>query len=117
MTQQPWQPLSARLAGTPAVRTLHEGVPPHLSAPLRNWIHKALLGDGGTEVLLRLKWEGLEEPQEFSEFSEGMSYSEVLSAQVWSEQELLDIVDAILAVGGPWPNATESSVIKGLTCC
>lgn len=96
MTQQPWQPLSARLAGTPANQTLHEGVPPHLHAPLRTWILNALRGDGAMKVIMRLQWGGA--PADYRQIPG------FLSADFRSDEELLDVVDAILALGGPWPS-------------
>lgn len=99
MTQQPWQPLTARLAGTPANETLYDGVPAHLHAPLRTWIVNALQRDGAMKVMMRLQWSN--GPEDYR-YLPGF-----LSAEFRSDDELLDVVDAILALGGPWPRVEQ----------
>lgn len=75
---QPFQPLNERLAGVPITETLYEGVPEHLSAPLRElvrdatWSREAL----SRKVRLKLKLEG--------------------SPTLAPKQSLLVVLDAIL---------------------
>src|SRR5260370_21510135 len=47
---------------------------------------------------MRLRMSGSEDDRQIAGF---------LSADFWKDQELLDIVDAILALGGPWPSDQE----------
>lgn len=52
----PFQPLSARLAGRPVDQVLHEGVPPHMDAAVRDWLRRALQRPGlARRVALRLR--------------------------------------------------------------
>jgi hypothetical protein len=87
-----FQKLSAREAGLPPTQVLHEGVPDHLEAPLRRWIYGATEAGGGELVAISLKLT--------------VGYTGANAAAHFLEdrtaQELLDVVDAILANGGPW---------------
>ena len=86
----PWQRLSDRDRGLPSAQVLHEGSPSHLEAPLRKWIDKALRDVGVAErVALRL------------EVGVGNADPAIVLARLSHPNELLDIVDAILACGGP----------------
>ncbi|HEY9326994.1 MAG TPA: hypothetical protein VIS09_01940 [Streptomyces sp.] len=56
MTTSPWQPLSAREAGLPVDRTVHEGVPEHLEPGLRSWIRDSVVRESLVHrVIARLK--------------------------------------------------------------
>lgn len=91
----PFQNLSARERGEPPSRVLHEGVPPHLEQPLRAWIYRSLQGGGADLVAV-----ALEIKIDYERANGRAAYFLAFDPQ---PDELLDIVDAILAHGGPWP--------------
>jgi len=95
VTSSPWQKFSARQQGLPASEVLHEGVPDHLEHPLRAWIYGALQRDGAQRVALRLE---IQIRPEWS--SRG---DEWWLAYALNGGQLLDMIDAILGAGGPWP--------------
>lgn len=74
---------------------LHEGVPDHLEPVLRQWVYSALLGGGAEIVSLKL-----EIPLRYDYPSHDAGARCLAQAQSY---ELLRIVNAILADGGPWP--------------
>ena len=101
VTTESFQPLSARDQGVPRRQILHEGVPAHLEIGLRAWIARALLGGGGLHVALRLEIAtGRERPADVLAYGLG-------------EEHLLDVVDAILASGGPWPELNPGDIERG----
>jgi len=75
-------------------RPVHEGVPPHIEGPLRRWIYRALERGGVDAVTLRLRI--TIDCQ--STGRDGAGYLASLQAN-----ELLDVVQAILHAGGPFP--------------
>ena len=91
----PFQKLSARERGEPATQVLHEGVPPHLEQPVRSWIYRSLQSGGSDLVAVALE---MRIDYELA----GGSGTQFLAVHTQLD-ELLDIVDAILAQGGPWP--------------
>jgi hypothetical protein len=99
VVQRRFQRLSDRLEGKPPTEVLHEGVPAHLERPLRSWIYQALKGGGGDLVAV-----SLEIPVEH-EKAEGDPAKYL--AGIRPTEELLDIADAILQQGGPWPWVSE----------
>ncbi len=74
---------------------LHEDVPDHLEPVLRSWIYNALLGGGAELISLKL-----EIPLRY-DYPAGDAGARCL-AQVQT-YDLLRVVNAILANGGPWP--------------
>jgi hypothetical protein len=90
-----WQRLSEREAGIPPEEVLHEGVPPHLEHPLRNWILNSLEGGGATGVALRLQI--IIDP--YRDSSGGASTLAFDTDGI----EILDVIDTILNMSGPWP--------------
>lgn len=94
MAPRTWQSLSTRQQGL-RQEALHAEVPDHLEMPLRAWIHRALSGGGAELVAIRLEiaidyWSANGEGRKFLAFAS-------------QQYDLLDIVDAILGAGGPWP--------------
>lgn len=98
MTSGPFQRLSDRDRGAAPVQVLHEGVPDHLDQPLRRWIYQALSGGGSELVALRLAIQ-----IDYHRAGNGAAFL-ALDPQ---QDELLDVADAILACGGPWPPPRE----------
>lgn len=92
----PFQKLSARERGETPAQVLYENVPPHLDKPVRAWIYRALAGGGSELVAVTL-----EITIDYDRAPEG-SGAKFLALDPQPD-ELLDIVDAILAQGGPWP--------------
>ena len=81
-----FQPLPARMVGSPLDETLHDGVPDWLAEPLRHWVAKALDSDEelARRIAMRLRWAP----------SGGRGYAAQLT---WcSGDQLLTVVDAIL---------------------
>lgn len=74
---------------------LHEGVPDHLEPVLRQWIYRALLGGGAEIVSLKV-----EIPLRYDYPPHDAGARCLAQAQSY---DLLRIVNAILANGGPWP--------------
>lgn len=95
MGRKSFQKLSDRLQGLPPTQVLHEGVPVHLEALLRKWIYSALQGGGAELVALAL------EITVDYEKAEGKAANYL--AWHLESGDLLDVVDAILYQGGPWP--------------
>jgi hypothetical protein len=91
----PWQRLSDREKGVPPTRVLHEGVPGHLEALLRGWVYKALEGGEAERVALRLEIR--------IDYEVAQNSGALFLARSTQACELLDVIDAILALGGPWP--------------
>jgi hypothetical protein len=93
-----FQKLSARLQGLPVTEVLHEGVPDHLEQPLRSWVYRALQGGGAglVAVVLKLRIDYRR--------AEGDAAKYLASI---SKDDLLDVVDAILQQGGPWPKGHD----------
>jgi hypothetical protein len=102
MATGPFQKLSARDQGLPHQQVLHEGAPPHLEAPLRGWITAALAGGGAAQVALRLEIPVMLGDNPIS----------VLALDL-NANTLLDVVDAILACGGPWPPLNPGDLERG----
>ena len=90
-----WQKLSARRQGVPPPTDFHPGVPSHLDKPLRAWVYQALAGGGAQLVAVRL-----EIPIDYERAG---GDARIFLAHDPQPDELLDIVDAILHEGGPWP--------------
>jgi hypothetical protein len=101
MTTGSFQPLSARDRGLPRQQILHEGVPSHMETFLRAWIARALRGGGAAQVALRLQ------------IATGRGNPIDLLAQGIDEEYLLDVVDAILGYGGPWPELNPGDMQLG----
>jgi hypothetical protein len=99
VTLKRFQRLSARLEGKPPTEVLHEGVPVHLERPLRGWIYQALRGGGADLVAVSLVIAVEHEKAE----GDAAKYL----AGIRPTNELLDIADAILQQGGPWPAHSE----------
>jgi hypothetical protein len=74
---------------------LHEGVPDHLQPVLGQWVYSALLGGGAEIISLRL-----EIPLRYDYPRRDAAARCLAQAQPY---DLLRIVNAILADGGPWP--------------
>jgi hypothetical protein len=91
--QQPFQKFSDLLQGRPPEDVLYPGVPAHIELPLRSWIVRALGGGGagGIAVLLRLQ----------IDYTTGQDAATFLATM--AAPDLLDVVQAILYSGGPWP--------------
>jgi hypothetical protein len=83
------------LQGLPPTQVLHEGVPKHLEMPLRRWVYSAFAGGGADLVALTL-----EITVEYERSSGGAA--NYLASRP-SADDLLDVIDAILRLGGPWP--------------
>jgi hypothetical protein len=96
VTSSAWQSFSGRQQGLPASEVLHEGVPDHLEHPMRAWIYSALQRGGAQQVALRL------EIQIRPDWTPRGDYAWYL-ANALPALQLLDVIDAILGVGGPWP--------------
>lgn len=92
---RPFQKLSDRARGLAYVQILHEGVPNHLVTPLRLWIYNALGGGGAELVALHL--------QISIDYERAGGNGAMFLSEDPQPSELLDIVDAILRCGGPWP--------------
>jgi hypothetical protein len=87
-----YQRLSERDQGLPLTGVLHDGVPSHLEGPLRKWIYGAMEAGGADLVAVTLEVD-----------SYGTSNVAHMLAHGLAEEELLNVVDAILANDGPWP--------------
>ncbi len=92
MTTSPWQPLSAREAGTPVDRTVHEGVPEHLEPGLRSWIRESV----ATESLVHRVVAALKLNREVHVFQNGQLPSSGRDLSRVPEDLLLDVVDCLL---------------------
>jgi hypothetical protein len=90
---QTWRPLRDRESGLPPDDTLHEGVPPHLEGLLRQWVYAGLAGGNAVHVALRVRF-----PTKYEE-----PLIAALATRTRPDIELLTVIDAILALGGPWP--------------
>jgi len=101
VTTGSFQPLSARDQGLPRKQILHEGVPAHLEPYLREWIARAFLGGGAVQVMLQL------------EIAVGRKNPIEVLAYGLGEEHLLDVVDAILQCGGPWPELNPGDIQLG----
>lgn len=73
--------------------------------PVRQWIVAALAGGGAVEVALRLAI--ALEPRE------GVREPAIILASQPDKEIILDIVDAILQLGGPWPQWSEAELLLG----
>jgi len=73
----------------------HEGVPDHLDEPLRRWIYAALQGGGAELVALKLEIR--------IDYDRASGNAAIFLARDPQPYELLAIVNAVLANGGPWP--------------
>ena len=78
-------------------RVPHEGVPDHLDEPLRRWIYAALQGGGAELVALSLEIR--------IDYDRAGGNAALFLAQDPQPYELLAIVNAVLANGGPWPQS------------
>ena len=76
-------------------RVPHEGVPEHLQEPLRRWIYAALEGGGAELVALKLEIR--------IDYDRAGGNAALFLTKDPQPYELLAIVNAILANGGPWP--------------
>jgi hypothetical protein len=76
-------------------RVPHEGVPDHLDEPLRRWIYAALEGGGAELVALKLEIR--------IDYDRAGGNAALFLARDPQPYELLAIVNAVLANGGPWP--------------
>lgn len=104
MTFPPFQKLSARVADLPATQVLHEGVPPHMDMLVRTWIYRALAGGGAAMIALRL-----EIPIDYERADGDAARFLAFDPQ---PDELLDVVDAILSCGGPWPAPSTGDRVR-----
>jgi len=75
-------------------RVLHEGVPDHLEPALRKWIYSAFAGGGAELIALQL------EIPIYYDRCNGDAALFLAQAQTY---DMLRVVNAILANGGPWP--------------
>jgi hypothetical protein len=91
-----WQPLADRESGIPRTEILHEGVPAHLEPFLRAWVYHGLLGGGAVMVALRLRI-----PIDPARDRSGGA--ETLANIPNADIELLNVIDTMLALDGPWP--------------
>ncbi len=82
------------MEGRPVEDVLQEGVPPHIEQPLRGWIYRALQGGGAAAVAVLLR---IQIDYAAAE-GDGARFLASLPAP-----DLLDVVQAILHGGGPWP--------------
>jgi hypothetical protein len=73
----------------------HEGVPDHLDEPLRRWIYAALQGGGAELVALKLEIR--------IDYDRASGNAAIFLARDPQPYQLLAIVNAVLANGGPWP--------------
>jgi hypothetical protein len=76
-------------------RVPHEGVPDHLDQPLRRWVYAALEGGGAELVALQLEMR--------IDYDRAGGNAAFFLAQDPQPYDLLAIVNAVLANGGPWP--------------
>ena len=76
-------------------RVPHEGVPDHLDEPLRRWIYAALQGGGAELVALKLEIR--------IDYDRASGNAAIFLARDPQPYQLLAIVNAVLANGGPWP--------------
>ncbi|MFD9841064.1 hypothetical protein [[Kitasatospora] papulosa] len=95
MTTSPWQPLSAREAGLPVNRTVHEGVPEHLEPGLRSWIREAVV----TESLVHRVIAALKLTAGAHAFDNSRLPSNARDLSRVSAGLLLDVVDCLLYLG------------------
>ena len=95
MTRSRWQSLANREAGLPPDDAPYEGVPAHLEQPLRDWVYYGLADGGATGVALRLR--RVVDPRR--DQTRGIT---TLAYESKADLELLSVIDAILALGGPW---------------
>lgn len=87
MTEQPWQPLSARYGGTPIVETWQEGVPAWIRLPVRQWLFEQLSEDKvRNRLYARLHYHTLSN-------NDWIGVTDILS-----DNQLLDWVDAALHI-------------------
>ncbi len=92
----PLRMFSGRSAPFPVLeRVPHEGVPDHLDEPLRRWIYAALEGGGAELVALKLEIR--------IDYGRAGGNAALFLARDPQPYELLAIVNAVLANGGPWP--------------
>lgn len=95
VARPPVQPLHARLAGHPPDATLYEGVPPHLTAPLRAWGEEFLTPPLQRRVALHLRI-----PLGRSELGEALAAAQGRSPHLVNElrcgSQLLDAIDLAL---------------------
>jgi hypothetical protein len=98
VTLPPFQKLSDRERGELVNQVLHEGVPSHLDQPIRAWIYRAL--QGGGHDLIAITLEMTIDYQRAEAQGSGARFLALCS----QSDDLLDIVDAILAQSGPWPS-------------
>jgi hypothetical protein len=89
------------------VPVLHEGVPGHLEAPLRDWISSALQSSSETTVCAALRLGITVGPN--AKWYETAR----LLARSSQSHELLDIVDAILACDARWKDSQSSAIRRG----
>jgi hypothetical protein len=101
----PWQRLSDRQRGVMPAMVLHEGVPDHLEPHIRVWIYNALQGGGSEIVALRLEIR--------IDYEAARGDAALFVARATQQYELLDVVDAILGCGGPWPRRTAEDRQRG----
>lgn len=94
----PFQKLSARERGEPVTQVLHEGVPLHLEQPIRAWIWRSLQGGGHDLVAVALEIR--------IDYQRADGSGARFLAFDPQPDDLLDVVDAILAHGGPWPEVS-----------
>jgi hypothetical protein len=96
VTSTRWRSLVERESGPPGRDTMYEGVPAHLEHPLRQWIMEGLAGGGAPGVALRLKIP-------IDPYRDNSGGVKTLAFDPPPGIELLTVIDAILAMGGPCP--------------
>ena len=75
---------------------MFEGVPEHLEQPLRAWVYRALARGGAALVAVKLRMT-IDYARADGDGARFLAFSP-------AGEELLDVVDAILNAGGPWPD-------------
>ena len=93
-----WQPLSARLGGTPIDETWYEGIPNWIIDPVRDWLYERLRSQDSTRERLfaRLHYESL-------------SPFERVNVVMLSPKDLLDWIDSVLHITAGEPLAASSA--------
>lgn len=85
VTTRPWAPLSRRLAGLGPDDTVHDGIPQYLRGALDDWVYECYPDD-------TYLWTQLENTLKFR-----LRLDELPRPQQLDDEQLLDLVDALLA--------------------
>lgn len=100
VTTTSWQPLSARLNGTPIDQTWHEGIPPWIRNAVESWLSSQLLhADTADRLFARLRYQGSDRRLDLLR----------PRTDHLSEEDLLNWIDGILNIGSEKLNSRYGS--------